>query len=168
MEVSASADNKVWQQFAGGEIYRYRQGDAVAEKLSVDVPGNFPYRYWRVEILNHNDAPLGGAVPHLYSTPWHVIFEQQPGRTYRLLYGQALATEPQYDLARRLNSRQILSATAADLGPEEINTAWADPRPWTEKNDFLLWIVLGIAVVILGYAAIRSLRRSAANLTPSE
>jgi hypothetical protein len=167
VEVSASADNKEWQRFAGGEIYRCRQGDAFAEQLSIDVPGNLPYRYWRVEILNHNDAPLGGAVPHLYSTPWHVIFEQQPGRTYRLLYGQTLATEPQYDLARRLHNNQIANATAAELGAEEINTAWADPRPWTEKHDFLLWILLGVAIILLGYSAVRSLRRSASNPTSS-
>jgi Protein of unknown function (DUF3999) len=162
VEISASADNKEWQRFGGGEIYRCRQGDAVAGQLSIDVPRDFPYRYWRVEILNHNDAPLGDASPHLYTTPRHVIFEQQPGRSYRLLYGQSQAKEPQYDLARRLQRNQMASAVAAELGPEEINTAWADPRPWTEQHDALLWLMLAGAVVLIGYAALRSLRRSAA------
>ncbi|HXZ10943.1 MAG TPA: DUF3999 family protein [Candidatus Sulfotelmatobacter sp.] len=162
VEISASADNKEWQLYPGGEIYRCRQGDAVAEQLSIDVPHDSPYRYWRVEIVNHNDAPLSGAIPHLYTTPRHVIFVQQPGRSYRLIYGQHEAKWPQYDLARRLQRNQMVSAVPAELGPEEINSAWADPRPWTEQHDALLWVMLAGAVILIGYAALRSLRRSAA------
>lgn len=169
VEVSASADKKEWQPLTGGEIYRCRQGDAVADQLSISVPNEFAYRYWRVEVVNHNDAPLAGATPHLYSTPRHVVFEQQPGRSYRLLYGQGQAKAPQYDLVRRLNHNQMASAAAAELGPEELNAAWADPRPWTEQHDALLWLMLGFAVILIGYAALRSLRRSiAANSASSE
>ena len=162
VEISASADNKEWLPLASGEIYRCRQGDAVADQLAIGVPRENPYRYWRVEVQNHNDAPLGSAIPHLRSTPRHVIFEQQPGRSYRLIYGQHEAKLPQYDLARRLQRNQMASAVPAELGPEEINTAWADPRPWTEQHDVLLWLMLAGAVILIGYAALRSLRRSAA------
>jgi hypothetical protein len=119
-------------------------------------------RYWRVTVRNGNDAPVPRAMPTLYMTPRHVVFEQQPGRSYRLLYGQSEAKQPQYDLARRVNAKQMEAAVAAGLGPEAINTDWADPRPWTEKYDVVLWLALGIAVVLLGYSALRSLRRSAA------
>jgi len=168
VEVAAGPDNQNWAIFARGEIFRYHQGDAVQEQLGVPIQfGGARGRYWRVEIVNRSDAPLVGAVPRLYSTPKHILFEQQPGRSYRLLYGQSQAKEPRYDLGLRLNPKQMEAAVGGQLDPEEINTAWSDPQPWTEQHGFLLWIVLGIAVTLLGYSALRSLRRSASNPTPS-
>jgi hypothetical protein len=46
----------------------------------------------------------------------------------------------------------------AQLGPEEITVNYADPRPFTERHLNLLWIVVGIAVVLLALAAVRALR----------
>jgi hypothetical protein len=43
-----------------------------------------------------------------------------------------------------------------------VNADWVDPRPWTETHDIFLWLVLLVAVILLGYAAVRSLRKSAA------
>jgi hypothetical protein len=163
VSVQGSSDNKNWRQMARGEIYRYQQGGALAEQLSVSIPfGGAQLRYWQVEIVNHNDAPLGGEVPHLYSIPRHFIFEQQPGRSYRLIYGQERVDRAQYDLERRLDAKQMAAAVAAgQLGPEVVNAGWVDPRPWTETHDIFLWLVLVVAVMLLGYAAVRSLRRSA-------
>lgn len=166
VELKGSSDEKNWLPYGSGEIYRYHQGDTVCERLSIDVPyADTPLRYWRVEIFNRNDAPLEGVVPHFYSIPRHIIFEQQPGHTYTLLYGQSRAQRPVYDLSRRLSSDKMESAAMARLGPEEINTDWVDPRPWTEQHDFLLWAMLGIAVLVIGYSALGSLRRSASNPT---
>jgi hypothetical protein len=162
VEVDGSSENREWQSFARGDIYRYQQGDSLTEQLSIPISyGGARVRHWRVQIVNHNDAPLDGVVPHLLAIPRHVILEQQPGRSYRLLYGQSQAKQPEYDLSRRLNAKQMEAAVEAKLGPEEINSDWSDPRPWTEQHDVLLWVVLVIAVILLGYSAIRSLRRSA-------
>jgi len=54
-----------------------------------------------------------------------------------------------------------LAAVAGRLGPEETNAGWVDPRPWTETHDIFLWLVLVAAVMMIGYAAVRSLRKSA-------
>ena len=118
--------------------------------------------YLRVEIVNGNDAPLVGAAPKLYVTPQHLVFEQQPGRSYFLIYGQERAEPAHYDLGRRLDAKQMAAAVAAQLGPEVVNADWVDPRPWTETHDIFLWLVLLVAVILLGYAAVRSLRKSTA------
>jgi hypothetical protein len=55
------------------------------------------------------------------------------------------------------------AAVDAQLGPEELNADWVDPRPWTETHDIFLWLVLAVAVMLIGYAAVRSLRKSAAS-----
>ena len=45
-----------------------------------------------------------------------------------------------------------------ELGSPEVTTNFADPRPFTERHPNLLWIALAIAVIMLGYAALRALR----------
>jgi Protein of unknown function (DUF3999) len=159
--VEASEDNQDWEQMAQGEIFKFRQGDAVQERLSLSISYADPKeRFWRVEIENGNDSPLLSASPHFYTTPRHVVFRQQPGRSYRFLYGQSEAKFPRYDLGRRIGEKERDSAISATLGPEEENSGWSDPRPFTERYSFVLWILVGIAVLMLGYSAIRSLRRS--------
>jgi hypothetical protein len=160
VQISNSSDGKTWTPVARGEIYRFRRENTAEERLHVDVPGEVTARYWRITVENGNDAPLPGVLPSLYVTPVHFVFEQQPGRSYRLLYGQNLATAPQYDLARRISASQEDLAVVGQLGAEEESSNYADPRPWSERNRFLMWIVMGIAVLLLGGSAIRALRKN--------
>jgi len=97
---------------------------------------------------------------HLFARPRHVYFEQQPGHSYRMIYGQERAQAPLYDLGQRLDPKEEGSAIAGQVGAEEENSNYSDPRPWTEKNRYFLWIVVGIAVLLLGYSAIQSMRRA--------
>jgi hypothetical protein len=162
VEIFASDDGKKWLRFAQGEIYRYYQEKVSQEQLRVVIPfGGAQSRYWKVEVSNGNDAPLDGVTLQLSAVPRHIVFEQQPGRSYRLLYGQSRASAPQYDLERRIDGAQEDAAVAGQLGPEETNAGWVDPRPWTEAHDIFLWLVLLAAVMMIGYAAVRSLRKSA-------
>ena len=158
VRVSSSEDGEIWETRGAGEIYRFRQGDTLLERLQVDFPEAWGLRYWRVEVVNGNDPPLTGARPVLCATPRHVVFRQEPGRSYRLLYGQSEAKAPQYEMARLADPRVLDTASTGALAPEEINTAYMDPRPWTEQHPFVLWVALGVAVVILGYSALRALQ----------
>ena len=91
-------------------------------------------------------------------TPQHIIFEQQPGRSYSLIYGQERAEAAQYDLGRRVDARRMaVTAVAGQLAPEEVNTDWVDPRAWTETHDMFCGGDLAV-VLQIGYAAVRSLR----------
>jgi hypothetical protein len=162
VEISSSADGKDWGSLRNAEIYRYRRGDAQQQELTVMISNAWVQsRFLRVEIVNGNDAPLGAAAPKLYITPRHIVFQQQPGRSYRLIYGQERTERAQYDLGRRVNAAQMAAAVDGKLGPEEANADWVDPRPWTETHDIFLWLVLVVAVMLIGYAAVRSLRKSA-------
>jgi hypothetical protein len=162
VDISSSVDGKDWDSLQSAEIYRYRRGDAQQEQLAVVVNvSRGQSRYLRVEIVNGSDAPLAVAAPKPYITPQRIAFERQAGRSYRLIYGQERAQDAQYDLVRRVNAAQLASAEAGGLGPEEVNTDWVDPRPWTETHDIFLWLVLLAAVLLIGYAAMRSLRKSA-------
>ena len=163
VDISSSADGKEWGILRNAEIYRYRRADAQQQELTVMISNALEQsRFLRVEIVNGNDAPLDAAAPKLYITPQHIVFKQQAGRRYRLIYGQERAERAQYDLGRRVNAAQMGAAVEGQLGPEETNADWADPRPWTETHDIFLWLVLVAAVMMIGYAAVRSLRKTAA------
>jgi Protein of unknown function (DUF3999) len=164
VNVAASDDQKEWSTFACGQVYRFHQGDKVQEQLTVPIAyGGTGRRYWRVTVENGNDAPLASASVRLYTTPRHIVFEQQPGKSYSLIYGQERAQFAQYDLGRRVNGTQERAAIPGKLGPEEVNTGWVDPRPWTETHEIFLWGVLVIAVLVIGFTAIQSMRRAASN-----
>jgi hypothetical protein len=170
VEFSTSSDRQNWSTWTTGEIYRYHQGSSPSsiahEQLTMPLPyGLTTARYWRLEILNGDDPPLAGVTPHFYTTPRHLVFEQQPGHTYRLIYGQYRASAPQYDLERRLDSAQELAAVAGTVGAESENSDYSDPRPWTERHTMVLWIVVGLVALLLGYSAIRALKRA---VPPSE
>lgn len=157
VRVETSGDKSPWSPIANGEIFRFSQEGHECEQLSVSVGA--PLRYMRVEILNGNDAPLR-AVPKLYVMPEQLVFEQEPGKTYRLIYGDNRATPPIYDLRRRISYLQMNAAVEAQTGPEEINPAWTDPQPWTESHEFIVWFGVTIAILLLAFTAIQSLRRT--------
>lgn len=158
VRIQASADGESWTVEAAKEIYRFRQGDKLQEALRVSFGEVQGQRYWRVEVLNENDPPLAGARPALYTTPRHIVSRQEPGRSYRLLYGHSEAKAPHYELERLADRNGIENAVARTLGSEEVNTAFADPRPWTDQHPAVLWVALGIAVVLLAFSSLRALR----------
>jgi Protein of unknown function (DUF3999) len=164
VSLAASDDKKEWSTISSGQIYRFHRGEKIQQVLTVPVSyGNAGARYWRVTVENGNDAPLPVANVQLYTTPRHLMFEQQPGRSYTLIYGQERAEAAKYDFGERINEEGRMTALPGKLGPEEVNATWVDPRPWTETHAVFLWGVLLIAVIAIGFTAMQSMRRAAGN-----
>jgi hypothetical protein len=157
VRISTSEDNKDWNYRCAGEIYRYRQGEKLRESLRVLVPEIFA-RFWRIEILNANDQPLASMQLELTGLPRGLTFPAEPRHGYRLLYGNQKAASTQYDFARVFGRSEKKVYLLAQLGTEELTANYADPRPFTERHHNLLWIALGLAIALLGYAALRALR----------
>jgi len=153
-----SNDQKEWQFAGGGEIHRYVVGGKAEESLAVQCYESGGPRYWRVEVLNANDAPLSAIRLSAAMPLRFVLFRSAPYRSYRLIYGNARAKAPQYDLSRTLQIPPREAMFRPGLGSEEVTSNYADPRPFTERHPNILWIALGVAVVLLGSAALRALR----------
>lgn len=160
--IESSRDGSQWYGVGSGEVYRFAQRGRECEQLTVPIEGNTE-RYLRLEVANGNDKPLPAATPELYIATQRIAFEQEPGRSYRLLYGDSSAKPPEYDLSRRVDGRHVEAALVARAGTEETNSEWADPRPWTETHKFVLWLGVALAVLLIGFAAIQSLRGSSAS-----
>lgn len=164
VSLAASDDKKEWSTISSGQIYRFHRGEKVQQVLTVSVSyGNAGARYWRITVENGNDAPLPVASVQLYTAPRHLMFEQQPGRSYTVIYGQERAEAAKYDFGERVNAEARMTALPGKLGPEEVNATWVDPRPWTETHAVFLWGVLLIAVIAIGFTAMQSMRRAAGN-----
>ncbi|MGH9736687.1 MAG: DUF3999 family protein [Candidatus Acidiferrales bacterium] len=157
--IESSSDGSQWYGVGSGEVYRFAQRGREFEQLTVPIEVNAE-RYLRVEIANGNDKPLPGVTPAVYIATQRIAFEQSSGRSYRLLYGDSAARTPQYDLARRVDEQQMEAALIAQAGTEESNSEWVDPRPWTETHKFVLWLGVALAVLLIGFGAIQSLRGS--------
>lgn len=168
VEVFASDDAENWYLRGSGQIYHFQAGAPPAPFVSVGDQMKKTYlhtgfgfsenfaRYWRVEVENGSDPPLANAKVQLYMAARNVVFRQLPGRTYRLLYGQSEAKEPQYDLAQTAGPEQIRDASlASGVGAERINMSWTDPRPWTDRNSMVLWIAAILAALLLAFVAVR-------------
>ena len=158
VRILTSADGKEWQAAGGGEIYRYPIVPKTEESLRVQNYEMWGPRYWRVVILNANDAPLSTVRMTLEMSWRFVLFHPRENRKYRLIYGNARAAAPQYDLARTLRIQPNEVMLHPSVFDEELTSNYADPRPFTERHPNLLWLALGLAIVLLGYAALRALR----------
>lgn len=158
--VSVSDDDKHWRQAGQGHIYRFaRHGDSMQDQaLQVGFPETRA-RYWRISTLDRNDPSLPGLQIELLGVPRTVVFKSTGRRDYRLLYGNARATAPHYELARLARDGQWLDAPAAAVGEEQLNAAFASPEPWSERHPWLLWSALFMAVGMLSWVALHALRQ---------
>jgi len=159
VRISGSEDGKIWNFRGSGVIYRYKRGATVRQSLSVDFPEWPGNRLLRVEVINGNDQPLRNAKLSLLAVPRTIVFRPQPNTSYRLVYGNERAGAPQYDLSHFLEAGPAKRAYVLfSLGPEDATANYRDPRPFSERHPSVLWIALGIAIVLIGLAALKTLR----------
>ena len=158
VRILSSSDGKEWETRSEGEIYRYNLGEKLQESLHIGFAEFLGGRFWSVEILNGNDAPLSRAAPSLIMIPRRIFFQPASGQSYRLIYGNHKASVPQYDLQKIWTYKGKPAALIIKPGTEEATMNYADPRPFTERHPNLLWFALGLAIVLLGYAALRAMR----------
>jgi hypothetical protein len=177
VETYTSDDQKDWDLVGAGEIYRFYArppadaapiAPAASADRGVHVQNSVSFdahsaRYWRVDVDNGNDAPLADAQLQFSMTDRRIVFRQEPQRSYSLLYGESqINTTPRYDLGEVLNVAQIRDAhAAANIGPEETNASWSDPRPWSERNAAALWVAVILAALALAFVAFQSLKSAA-------
>jgi hypothetical protein len=159
VRVSSADDGRNWNRVGTGEIYRSVPGGSGSESLGVSFP-EATARRWRVEVLNRDDAPLTGLQARLYAAARDVVFQGDGPGPWRLIYGNSRARAAAYDLEKRLSPDALERTAEVRPGPEQENSAFVDPRPFTERHPFVLWLAIGIAVATLAGLALRTLRTS--------
>jgi hypothetical protein len=149
-----------------GEISRVRIDRAgtriTNEELAVNVSGWSPDSspgHLIITIDNGDNPPLAilGAEP--LSLERRVYFDPQGKAALRLYYGDEKLSAPVYDYARFFHLDA--SAVEAQLGPGAHNAQYTgrpDDRPWSERHMGILWVTMILAVLALGFLALRGLR----------
>ncbi len=162
MRVSASEDGQEWSYIGSGVVYRYKHSEKIRESLVVDCNRSDGWRFVRAEALNGNDQPLENTTVTIFAAPMYLRFKRTAGQQYRLIYGNEKASMPRYDLGHYLDFELPKSASLVlSLGSEEVTSNYRDPRPFTERHPEILWTALGVAIVLIGLTAIRTLRTPA-------
>ena len=89
-------------------------------------------------------------------------FRNEVEGSYWLYSGAVEERAPEYDLARTAGADFWEGAKAGKLGEREANPSYrlpAEPeKPWTERFPGLLYGVMGVAVVGIGWMALRLLK----------
>lgn len=143
-------------------LHRVKEGHRIDEEhLVVDPPQRFfdvPEK-WTITVLNGDDAPIRFANVRLEMLQRELCFEAAPHASYVVYYGDAVLPAPRYDYARWFAPQ---AGATAVLGPETANAAYQqrpDQRPFTEQHPALLWLALIVVVLLLGFIALRSVKR---------
>jgi hypothetical protein len=150
------------QVIATGELTRVhlkREGRSIdREELGIDVSGAGS-KHFKLTIQNGDDRglPITRVLPLSYER--RVYFDPQGKTALQVYFGDEKVGPPVYDYARFFH--EDAKAQAATLEPSSANpnyTGRADDRPWSERNKWVLWVVMIVAVLGLGAVAVRGMR----------
>ena len=150
-----------WVRLGEGALYRYPEGGKTCEALRLGVSGR--ERMLRLRIRNRDDRPLSIRGVTVMTPVERVVFEAAPGKRYRLAYGSADMSAPDYDLGRTIEDPQAWAdaASPARLGPVARLASASPSLPWTERYPALLWVGLLAVVTALGAVTWRALKAAA-------
>jgi hypothetical protein len=164
VRIEVSDEKKQWRPAGSGIVFRYRTSRYRSEQMALEFPETFG-RYLRLTVRDGDDPPLAVADLAVHGRPRYVFFPFESGRQYRLFYGNPGAAAPQYDYAKVLPRLDPGEAVAARAGPATANPRFIatreapEPHPWLVRNQWVLYLALGVAVLALVLIAARALRR---------
>jgi hypothetical protein len=147
-------------------VHRLEMGHRIDDERLTIVPPYGSYlglnteSDWMIQIENGDDPPIQLNQVRLEMLERGFCFAPVAGATYVLMYGDPELPQPRYDYA--LLFTEQTDAARASLGPEQVNPSYEarpDPRPFTEKHPALLWAALILVIAVLGFIALRSMKR---------
>lgn len=163
-EVEIRDEKDGW--IGSGEIERVhmiRAGQKIdSEQQTVTLSAN-GHNTFKVIVHNGDDRPLKFTGIRLQQLERRAYFDVPAPTQLVLYYGDEKLNPPVYDYAKLF--QQTKNGVAAQLGPENSNTAFAerpDDRPWSDRHPAVLWIAIVAAVLGLGTVALRSMRTTTA------
>jgi hypothetical protein len=163
VEIETSDDTKKgWAPHSRGVLYRTPDEESLWLQL-----GDTLARYLRVRIRHNDDKPLAVRSISAESILRRVIFPvNATGGDYWLYYGNPNARTPGYDLPMVLARSSVESARTVNAAAEEPNPGFQPPPPpvvpFSDRHPEVLYGVLGIAVLGLGFLTVKFLQKASA------
>ncbi|HWQ88370.1 MAG TPA: DUF3999 family protein [Desulfitobacteriaceae bacterium] len=163
MEIYAGSDKKDWNLLTSGEIYSYRLDNLTAQQLKLRF--HTELRYLRLKIYNQDNPPLDIGEIKIRGINPALLFSADPAKEYYLYWNSSQIRAAVYDVQKFKENLDYNKLPRANLDPAEENEAYQFKyiRPWTERNSWLLQLMLILVVVVLTLAIIQSVRKIAAD-----
>jgi len=138
-----------------------------AAPLRLELPTTRADRF-ELEIIDGSDAPITLDRVSL-SLPSPTLFLAAPDGDYRLLAGDARAEPPVYEIAEATDLLLAVRAADAEVGAARANAAHVVPAWWegADAHTWILWAVLLLAVVVLGFLTLRLAGAADADAPPA-
>jgi hypothetical protein len=137
------------QYLAGGEWRR--RPEEPRKPLVIAFPEAMPRRL-RLVVTDFRNPPLNITAARYTAAARQVIFRPPDDAegSLRLYFGNPRAQEPRYDFASTLPATLDPAPLRTDLGVRQANPDYRPPaKPWTERWPWLVYVVLGVASVVL-------------------
>lgn len=151
VQLRLQGQNEVWITTSGvleRSIYR---------ELLVLHNASGRYSKIRLTVTDGDNPPLKVDGLRLVMTVRTVLFVPDVPGEYKLYYGSKRADPPRYDLSALTALRPAIARLTAKLGPAESNPELS--LPISDRYPALLYVVVFVAVVLLGALAVRMLRQ---------
>jgi uncharacterized protein DUF3999 len=153
-ELETSSDGKDWRYAASGTIFQ--TAEESSEGLAFSPLHD---RYLRLRIYNGDDKPIPVNSVVLETTVRLMKFRLAGGGTFRLLTGNPDAKSPAYDfaavLAREAPQPEIPAVLQAPAPNPAYRPSPPPVKPWSERYPQVLYGVLVIAILVMGYVTVR-------------
>lgn len=131
------------------------------ENLALDVPYSSETKKYKLVIHNGDDRPLPISSVQPLSYERRVYFEPQGRTEFTLNFGDEKVEAPVYDYAKFF--QESADAVRVSMEPSMVNARYQnrpDDRPWSERNKWVLWAALIVAVLGLGLVAVKGMVKS--------
>jgi hypothetical protein len=163
VEIEVSEDPaKGWSPHARGVIFRITGEQSLWIQLQ-----DTRARYFRIRIFHGDDQPVPVRSVTAESIIRRVIFPVREGADYWMYYGNSAAKPPAYDLPMVLARSSIESASTINAAAQEANPGYIEPptpaKPFSDRHPELLYAILGVAVLAIGYMTVRFLQKASVN-----
>jgi len=155
VELSSRPDfNKPWRPVTRALLYRLKTTEAEQHNAPIEVSTDTD-RFWRARIVDTGISPQAPLTLHVEWVPIELTFLAQGHEPFLVAYGSAAAGRVEADFSHLPTNLQI---TAATLGPQKslggIARLTTPPAPFP-RSRAILWAILLLSVVILGWMAFR-------------
>ena len=149
-----------WKYMTEGAIYSFEGEHRVEKALPIHLYRG-RYKHLRIVIQNLDDAPLTFKKAVVTYTPGRISFAPKQATTFQLLFGNPKAKAPHYDLAYyvdKLEKEQVVVGSVGNVIQREVPAEQKPEAPWYEKYSAVLWIVLVLVGLVLGYLVYDQMR----------
>ena len=147
-----------------GVLYSYDTPKFVGDQLTLSYPET-TFRYLRLTVNNEDNPLLPIEGVEVFGVPRKLLFQAQPGASYKLYYGNPEARTLSYELERILPFLETENLPVGTLGPQRNNQAFKVERsrlPFSERYTWLITVVVvvaAIAVALLLFGVVRKAKK---------